>query len=123
MPQKWLDSVASLLDVGPDIVWMSVQTKESGSDQCVYFATCFQRKARKQMTVLNAFMCAFILQENCVPDDTRRGSSPQTMLKAQEREFFSMGVFTFCYKRNTGSISQAFPEKRSAVAAHYLSAL
>lgn len=101
MPQKWLDSVASLLDVGPDIVWMSVQTKESGSDQCVYFATCFQRKAHKQMTVLNAFMCAFISQENCVPDDTRRGSSPQTMLKAQEqRILFNGSIYILLQKKH-----------------------
>lgn len=33
MHQKSLDSVASLLDVGPDIVWMSVQAKSSGSDR------------------------------------------------------------------------------------------
>lgn len=31
--QKSFDSVASLLDVSPDIVWMSVQTKNSGSDR------------------------------------------------------------------------------------------
>lgn len=34
-----------------------------------------------------------------------------------------MGVFTFYYKTNTGSISHAFPEKKSTVAAHYLIAL
>lgn len=31
MHQKSLHSVASLLDVSPDIVWTSVQTKNSGS--------------------------------------------------------------------------------------------
>lgn len=90
---------------------------------CAYFATCFGGQAHKQIAVLNAFICLFILQESCATADARGGSFPQTaaMLKAQElRILFNGGI---CYKTSTGSISHAFPEKKSTVAAHQLIAL
>lgn len=46
-------------------------------------------------------MCTFILQENCVPDDTGRGSSPQTVLKAQElRILFNGGIYILLQKKH-----------------------
>lgn len=66
MHQKSFDSAASLLDVGPDIVWTSVQTKNSGSDRLHDVFTlppAFRDKHISKWLLLNAFMCASSLQE------------------------------------------------------------
>lgn len=91
--QKSLDSAASLLDVGPGIVWMSVQTKNSGSDRLcdVFTLPPAFRDQHISKWLFKMLLCVHLARGLC-----HRWCSPQTasVLKAgQLRILFNGGIY------------------------------
>lgn len=66
------------------------------------------------MAVLTAFMCAFILQENCVIDDAWRASSPQTTsVKSTGTEYSFQWGYLHSITKQTLVVFHMHSRKRS----------